>query len=392
MNIFRNSIPKTLLVFLLLFSASFSLAQVQPPEEILEVDVAWDKSATQVVTAGNQHVSFSSNGLVERSKLQTVHLTLQTLTGNPVTVCTFDPLAGSRFSVSYPACATGQNFTFVPEVEYVVAFTDEFGNIINSADGDGPYLLPEIPAASLPNNLLEVDSTVLPHPSGGEYYSVTVEVTQTIAGKNFDLFLRTEENAVFVEFSIGTIPITKGVYTLPAGVPQEALPNGTYELIARYNDTNYEVIALSSRIGGGSSGTPSGDPISLGGGMFNSTQEDIMANGLVSDCGYDIRTLSNEDGTGRMCGLADAIILIQRLIEYIFILILPIAAIVFVYVGYLFLTSGGNADKRSKAKKAMLSLVIGIVIIMAAWLIVKTILQTLGVDTSISEQFLDLNT
>jgi len=39
----------------------------------------------------------------------------------------------------------------------------------------------------------------------------------------------------------------------------------------------------------------------------------------------------------------------------------------------------------------MVSLVTGIVIIMAAWLIVRTILLGLGVNTEIAEQFLDLD-
>ena len=53
------------------------------------------------------------------------------------------------------------------------------------------------------------------------------------------------------------------------------------------------------------------------------------------------------------------------------------------------MTSGEDASKRTAAKTAMTKLVIGIVVIMAAWLIVKTVLKTLGVDAGFT-MFLDL--
>lgn len=410
MNILNNTIPKLLLAFILLFSGSFAVAQTQPSEDpsdqepLLEVLVTWDRSSTEVVPASTPYVRFESDGLVERSKAQTVYLTITSMdSGTATPVCTFGPDAGSRFSVSYPACATGNqnvpqtingSLVLLPQNQYHVTFTDESGNVVNSSAGDGSYLLPTIPAPSLPNNLLEVESTLRSHPDGGEYYLITVDVGQTIPGESLELFLRTIQNAEPVEIPLGTISVTSGTVTLPETIPAQGLSDGSYELVAQYNGINYQIIGLDQRIGGDTTRSrPASSDSAATGGMFNSTQKDILANGLVPDCGYDIRTLSNKEGAGRMCGLTDAITLIQRLIEYIFILILPIAAIVFVYVGYLFLTSGGNPDKRSTAKKAMLNLVIGIVIIMAAWLIVKTILLSLGVDdTGIPDQFLDLST
>jgi len=35
--------------------------------------------------------------------------------------------------------------------------------------------------------------------------------------------------------------------------------------------------------------------------------------------------------------------------------------------------------------------VVGIIIIMGAWFVVQSVLKTLGVDTSIAEQFLDID-
>ena len=405
MILFKKTTTQLFIVGLLLLVSMPVFAQnegdvsLTEPEQLLEVDVVWDRDTI----TGNPSIRFESAGLVTRTKPQPVYLTIQTATGVPSRVCTFNENYGSQFGVSYPSCATGnQNIPLVvsgvpvllPQVEYFVNFTDNDGNVINSQAGDGSYLLPKIPAPALPNNLLNVQSSTRPHPDGGEYYSVTVSMNQTIPGQTLEFYLRTEDSGVFVETPIGSAQVVATSVTLPTTVPEEPLSNGSYELVARYNGVNYEVIQLTQRIGGGTSannGSSSGAVTISTGGFFNSTQTDILNNGLVSNCGYDIKTLSNPDGTGRACGLSDLITLIQRLIEYIFMLILPIAAIVFVYVGYLFLTSGGNPDKRKTAKKAMVSLVTGIVIIMAAWLIVRTILLGLGVNTEIAEQFLDLD-
>ncbi|MCI5051054.1 MAG: pilin [Candidatus Pacebacteria bacterium] len=116
---------------------------------------------------------------------------------------------------------------------------------------------------------------------------------------------------------------------------------------------------------------------------YSSSQTDIINNGIVPNCGYNLT-----DG-GRLCGFSDLIKLVQRGIEYIFILVVPIVAITFAYAGYLYLTSGGNSSKRDAAKNAMTKSLIGIVVVMSAWLIVTLILRTLGASDAVT-QFLDI--
>lgn len=95
--------------------------------------------------------------------------------------------------------------------------------------------------------------------------------------------------------------------------------------------------------------------------------------GLVSkDCGYN---LSNG---GRVCGFSDLIGLLDGIIQFIFVLAIPIAALVFAYAGFLYLTSGGDTEKHQQAVKAMTTVVKGILVVMVAWLAVKTILVSLG--------------
>jgi len=104
---------------------------------------------------------------------------------------------------------------------------------------------------------------------------------------------------------------------------------------------------------------------------------------VPTDCG---RYVTDESGTrNRTCGFSDFVNLIQRVIEYIIILVLPILAIIIAYTGYLFLTSGGNPSKRTAAKNAVTNALIGVVVILAAWLIVRTIVMSVGATSEVTK-------
>jgi hypothetical protein len=79
------------------------------------------------------------------------------------------------------------------------------------------------------------------------------------------------------------------------------------------------------------------------------------------------------------CDFNTLMIMINGLIDFLlFKISLPIAAIVFAYVGFLILFSGGDEGKHKQARSIATNLVFGIVIALVAWLIVKTILVGLG--------------
>lgn len=83
------------------------------------------------------------------------------------------------------------------------------------------------------------------------------------------------------------------------------------------------------------------------------------------------------------CGWDTLMTLINNVVSFIlFKLAIPIAAIMFAYAGFLLITSGGEVSKRDKAKKIFLNVAIGLIIAATAWLIVNTILTTLGYDGS----------
>ena len=78
------------------------------------------------------------------------------------------------------------------------------------------------------------------------------------------------------------------------------------------------------------------------------------------------------------CGLNDFLRIIESSYTTIFGFIGSIALIMFIIGGVLFLISGGNQEKVTKAKKLMISAVIGLLIIFASYLIIEFVLNTVG--------------
>ena len=91
------------------------------------------------------------------------------------------------------------------------------------------------------------------------------------------------------------------------------------------------------------------------------------------------------DGTPESpCGFNEVLGVINAVVNFILnYAILPIAIVVFVYGGFLYMTSGSDASKRTKAKKMFGKLLWGIFFCLAAWVIVKIILETFGYDTEL---------
>jgi len=87
------------------------------------------------------------------------------------------------------------------------------------------------------------------------------------------------------------------------------------------------------------------------------------------------------DGSvARPCDFNAFMTLVNTIIKFIlFNLAVPIAAIMFVYAGFLLVTAGGEAaGARTKAKTIFTNAVLGLIFAAAAWLIVRTILAILG--------------
>jgi len=82
------------------------------------------------------------------------------------------------------------------------------------------------------------------------------------------------------------------------------------------------------------------------------------------------------------CDFNSFMALINKVINFIlFYMAVPIAAIMFAYAGFKLVTAGGEAaHARTAAKEIFMNTVIGLIIAVAAWLIISTILSILGYD------------
>ncbi len=70
-----------------------------------------------------------------------------------------------------------------------------------------------------------------------------------------------------------------------------------------------------------------------------------------------------------------------------------VAAVMFAYAGWLFFSDTGNASNVEKGKKVFGAVVIGLIIVLIAWLVVDTILDTLtgrGLDERAAQQVDDI--
>lgn len=79
------------------------------------------------------------------------------------------------------------------------------------------------------------------------------------------------------------------------------------------------------------------------------------------------------------CGYNDLLQLVNNIIKWIVLVSMPIAAGVFAWAGFTYMTTG-VVDERTKAKNMIQKVFIGFVFILSAWLIVSTILNALLAD------------
>lgn len=91
---------------------------------------------------------------------------------------------------------------------------------------------------------------------------------------------------------------------------------------------------------------------------------------------------TEKDSVGKVsnpCTFNDVILLIDRLIKFIlFVLAIPVAAIMFCYAGILMVTSGGNSGQFGKGKGIFINVAYGLLLAAGGWLIVTTLLTLLG--------------
>ncbi len=116
----------------------------------------------------------------------------------------------------------------------------------------------------------------------------------------------------------------------------------------------------------GTTGSQTGGGSILNPGQFTTTEN--FSSGLIT-C----------DGVNVDCTFTLLLLMVNRVINFfIYIIAGPIIALTFAYAGFLMVTSGGNPSKKDEAKSIIGKALIGFIFLLAAYLIVKTILVVFG--------------
>ena len=80
---------------------------------------------------------------------------------------------------------------------------------------------------------------------------------------------------------------------------------------------------------------------------------------------------------GPNCSICDLATLAQNILNTAIFIAVFAAAVLFAWAGWKYLTAGGDSSKVSSARGIFFNVMIGLVIIIAAWLIVDTLMHTL---------------
>jgi hypothetical protein len=106
--------------------------------------------------------------------------------------------------------------------------------------------------------------------------------------------------------------------------------------------------------------------------------EAVEFSGIVPVCNTK---LDANGGFSDPCDFDMLLELVNKFISYLLVyLATPIFALIIIYVAWLYLSDMGSSENIKKAKTILKNAVIGYVIILSAWLIVKTILLSLGFE------------
>ena len=88
------------------------------------------------------------------------------------------------------------------------------------------------------------------------------------------------------------------------------------------------------------------------------------------------------------CNFTYLLTMINTLIGYLIFYIIPcIAVILILYAGFLLLTSAGNEEKVTSARKMLLQAVLGVLVVTIAWVLVKWVMIALGYNSAIFPTF-----
>lgn len=175
----------------------------------------------------------------------------------------------------------------------------------------------------------------------------------------------------------------------PATLSVFRIENAIENVLNSYVGTNYigSVDVNNNQILARTIADPNPD---LSGGTSSNTPSATkkFSGGIVPDCNQTGETSADPDSPTASkyttaCNFKMLGVLINNVITFLLVVFAtPLAAIIFAYAGFLLIFSGANEHNKGKAKGMITNVLVGYVIALAAWLIIHTILTSLGFPTS----------
>lgn len=84
---------------------------------------------------------------------------------------------------------------------------------------------------------------------------------------------------------------------------------------------------------------------------------------------------------GPTCTFDDFLTLMKNVFNFVISFAIIISSIAFAYAGYLYITSGGDSGKTKQATSIFTNFAVGLFFLLAAFLIIQLILDSLGIDS-----------
>lgn len=82
------------------------------------------------------------------------------------------------------------------------------------------------------------------------------------------------------------------------------------------------------------------------------------------------------DGPGGCQSICDVALLAQNLLNTGIFVAVFLSALLFAYAGWQAVTAGGNTEKMRAARSVFINVTIGLIIILAGWIIIDTLMRT----------------
>jgi len=85
---------------------------------------------------------------------------------------------------------------------------------------------------------------------------------------------------------------------------------------------------------------------------------------------------------GVNCTVCDLASLAQNILNLAIYVMIVLSAVMFAYAGFKAMTAGGNASEYAAARRIFGNVLIGLVIILSAWILIDTLMKTLVPNSS----------